>query len=79
MAQTASPTAKGWHLFPGTECIGNLFDNLMVIDCGGKAFQVNDASCINNAISGARFLRNILGGLSQPASKPVSVLELAER
>jgi hypothetical protein len=77
MAQAATPSAKGWRLFPGTECIGNIFENLMVLDCGGKAFQVNDASCINNAISGARFLRNLLGGLSQPATNPVSFRELA--
>ena len=77
MAQATSRTSKGWRLFPGTECIGNVFENLMVTDCGGKAFQVNDASCISNAISGARFLRNPMGGLSQPTTNPVSIRELA--
>jgi parallel beta-helix repeat protein len=79
MAQSTATTAKGWQLSPDTECIGNSFENLMVNDCGGKAFQVNDASCTNNAILGARFLRNILGGLSQPASNPVTMRELVER
>jgi hypothetical protein len=65
MAQSAAPTAKGWQLCPDTQCIGNSFKNLMVNDCGGNAFQVNDASCTNNAISGFHFLRNVLGGLSR--------------
>jgi hypothetical protein len=79
MAQSAAPTAKGWKLCPDTQCIGNNFENLMVYDCGGKAFQVNDASCTNNAIFGASFLRNIMGGLSQPPTNPVSFHEVADR
>jgi hypothetical protein len=79
MAQTAAPTVKGWRISPGTQCSGNNFENLMVYDCGGKAFQVNDASCTNNVISGARFLRNILGGMSQPATNPVVLREVALR
>jgi hypothetical protein len=79
MAQAAAPTAKGWALSPDTQCIGNNFENLTVNDCGGKAFRVNDASCTNNSISGALFLRNILGGLSQPATNPVSYQEVAKR
>src|SRR5271157_1513935 len=66
MAQATILTAKGWRLCPGTACIGNNFQSLMINDCGGKAFQVNDASCTNNAIFGASFLRNIQGGLGQP-------------
>ena len=79
MAQTTAPTAKGWRASPGTQCIGNNFENLMVNDCGGKAFQVNDASCTNNVVEGARFLRNILGGMSQPATNPVVLREVALR
>jgi parallel beta-helix repeat protein len=71
MAQAAAPTAKGWRLCTGTACIGNDFENLMINDCAGRAFKINDASCTNNAIFGASFLRNILGGLSQPVSHPV--------
>ena len=79
MAQAAAHTAKGWQLCPDTQCIGNNFQSLVVNDCGGKAFQVNDASCTNNAIFGASFLHNILGGLAQPATNPVSFREVAER
>jgi len=79
MAQTAAHTAKGWQLCPDTQCIGNNFQSLTVNDCGGKAFQVNDASCTNNVIFGASFLRNILGGLAQPATNPVSLRAAAER
>jgi len=76
MAQSAAPTAKGWRLCPGTQCIGNIFTKLLVNDCGGRGFQVNDASCINNVISGARFLHNILGDLGQPAKNLVLVREM---
>ena len=79
MAQASAPTPKGWQLCPGTQCIGNSFNSLMVNDCGGEAFQVNDASCTNNFISGARFMRNVLGGLSQPATNPVVFRDLAGR
>lgn len=79
MAQATAPTAKGWRLCPDTECIGNSFENLLVYDCGGKAFLVNDASCTNNAIAGATFLRNIMGGLVQPATNPVTFHEFAGR
>jgi parallel beta-helix repeat protein len=78
MAQAAAYTAKGWQLCPDTQCIGNNFQSLVVNDCGGKAFQVNDASCTNNAIFGASFLRNILGGLAQPATNPVSFHAIRE-
>ena len=79
MAQAATYTAKGWRLCPDTQCIGNNFERLVVNDCGGKAFEVNDASCTNNVIFGASFLRNILGGLAQPATNPVSFHAATER
>ena len=79
MAQSIVPTAKGWKPSPDTACIGNNFENLTVRDCGGKAFQVNDDSCTNNVIFGASFLRNILGGLGQPATNPVALHPLAGR
>jgi parallel beta-helix repeat protein len=79
MAQAGIATAKGWRLCPDTQCIGNNFQSLTVNDCGGKAFLVNDASCTNNAILGASFLRNIRGGLAQPATNPVSFHETADR
>ena len=79
MAQAVAPTPKGWRTCPGTECVGNNFENLMVHDCGGNAFRVNDATCTNNVISGALFLHNIRGGLGQPATNPVSCREVADR
>jgi hypothetical protein len=71
MAQATVFTANGWQASPGTQCAGNNFENLLINDCGGTAFLVNDASCTNNIIFGARFLRNHLGGMSQPATHPV--------
>ena len=79
MAQTAEPSTNGWHLSPGTECTGNDFENLLVRDCGGRAFRVNDASCTNNMISAAQFRRNRSGGMSQPASNPVVLRDVVER
>lgn len=79
MAQTGLFTPQGWRLAPDTECIGNIFENLIVYDCGGMAFLVNDASCINNVISGAHFLGNLLGGLAEPFVNLVNVRELVDR
>lgn len=59
-----------------TECIGNNFDNIAVEDCGGRAFQVNDVTCTNNEISGACFLRNVLGGLGQPRKNLVTFRQM---
>jgi hypothetical protein len=75
MAQTVA----GVRLCPGTECTGNTFDKLLVSNCGGRAFLVNDASCISNIISSSQFLDNALGGLSQARTNPVSVRDLVER
>ena len=79
MAQTAVETAAGWRSTPGTECIGNDFQDLAISDSGGQAFRVNDATCIDNVISGGRFERNALGGLSEPLAALVSTRALVER
>jgi hypothetical protein len=79
MAQVAEPTRKSWRIFPDTQCVGNHFENLNVSNCGGDGFKVNDASCTNNIISGARFLNNIQGGMSQPTTNPVVLREVAYR
>lgn len=63
MAQADGPTPKGWGLVPGTECIDNVFNGLMVTDCGGAAFRAADVACTNNAVSSARFLGNKKGGI----------------
>jgi hypothetical protein len=78
MAQIATSTADGWQYTPGTECAGNSFAQLTIGDCGGKAFQVNDASCTNNTISFAHFLGNACGGLAQPVPNLVTVRDLVE-
>jgi hypothetical protein len=69
-------TAEGMRLCPGTECTGNTFENLRVTNCGGRAFLVNDASCVNNSISSSQFLGNALGGLGQARANVVSVRDL---
>jgi hypothetical protein len=79
MAQAGGWTQLGWRLFPDTECTGNNFNDLRVENCAGRAFRVNDASCTNNRISGAVFLHNVRGGLSQPSSNPVTSSALIER
>ena len=71
MAQTGEATRSGWRLWPGTECTGNKFNTLLVVECGGRAFQVNDSSCTNNIINDGQFLDNTQGGLSQPPANPV--------
>jgi hypothetical protein len=78
IAQTAAATDDGWRLRPGTECTGNSFERLTVDGCGGRAFQVNNASCTNNAISGALFLGNSRGGLGQPEGEVLKVSALVE-
>jgi hypothetical protein len=73
MAQAGDMTRHGWRLTPGTECIGNTFEDLRVLNCGGRAFRVNNVSCTNNKIDGAQFLANTHGGLSQPSTNLVVV------
>jgi hypothetical protein len=77
MAQAGAATRSGWQFYPGTECTGNKFSKLRVVECGGWAFQVNDDSCTNNLINGAEFLDNVKGGLCQPRSNPVTARGLA--
>jgi hypothetical protein len=72
MAQAGEETPSGWRCYPGTECTGNIFNNLLVVGCGGRAFQVNDDSCANNSINGGQFLDNAQGGLCQPRTSPVT-------
>ena len=69
MAQTAVKNAAGdWIPTPNTECTGNVFSGLLVTDSVGAGFLLNNDTCVNNMIQGARFARNGLGGLCQ--SKP---------
>jgi hypothetical protein len=68
----------GSRLSPGTECTGNTFEKLLVTNCGGRAFLVNDASCVNNSINSSQFVGNALGGLSQTQANVVTVKDLVE-
>jgi parallel beta-helix repeat protein len=79
MAQTFASSPKGMLPCPDTQCVGNDFENLTVNGCGGKAFQVNDATCTDNSILGANFKGNLLGGLGQPKVNLVKFQEVAAR
>jgi hypothetical protein len=72
-------TIEGMRLCPGTACTGNTFEKLLVTNCGGRAFLVNNASCVNNLISSSQFLDNGQGGLSQDKTDPVSVRDLVQQ
>jgi hypothetical protein len=72
-------TVEGNRLCPGTECIGNSFEKLLVTNCGGRAFLVNDASCISNSITSSQFVGNAQGGLGQALAKLVAVRDLVEQ
>jgi hypothetical protein len=79
MAQSGEATRAGWRPFPGTECTGNVFNNLRVSSCGGRAFQVNDDTCTNNFINGGQFVDNAQGGLCQARTNPVTLRAWPER
>jgi hypothetical protein len=64
LAQAEAQTAQGWGPAPRTECADNLFNNLLTNHCGRAPFHVNNASCTNNIISGARFEGNLQGSLA---------------
>jgi hypothetical protein len=57
-----------WIMTPNTECTGNVFSGLQITDSANAGFLLNNDTCVNNLILGARFARNGWGGLCQ--SKP---------
>jgi hypothetical protein len=73
MAQAAEFTKTGWQFNAGTQCTDNRFADLRISNSAGNAFRINDASCTNNLITGARFVDNRLGGLAQADAKPAKV------
>jgi hypothetical protein len=79
MAQTADDARSGWKLRPGTECTGNSFNGLSVSNCGANAFQINNASCTNNVITGENFVANPKGGLIIASLPPVIAEQLVQR
>lgn len=66
MAQTPGEmTARGPTMVPGSECSENLFSGLMIQNSGKSAIRVNDIGCTNNMVSGAFFVNNKEGGMSE--------------
>lgn len=76
MAQAGDQTAKGWQMVPGTQCTGNTFNGLTVMDCGGKAVLVNDNTCTNNTVISAKFKGNAKGDLVQAAPNMMTMLSV---
>ena len=64
MAHAERQTVRGWVPAPRTECVHNAFTNLIASNCGSAAFRVNDTTCTNNVIIGAKFHDDVQGGLS---------------
>ncbi len=64
MAHTERQTMRGWAPTPRTECVHNAFTNLIASNCGSAAFRVNNTTCTNNVIIGAKFHNDVQGGLS---------------
>jgi len=73
MAQSFMETATGWRPCPGSECVGNTFDNISVTHCGGKGFVVNDVACTNNVICGGQFADDAQGVLGQAAPNLITM------
>jgi hypothetical protein len=66
--QTVTNVVVEWIMTPNTECTGNVFSGLQITDSANAGFLLNNDTCVNNLIQGARFARNGWGGLCQ--SKP---------
>ncbi len=77
MAQSFMGTPEGLRPCPGSECVGNTFDSLLVAHCGGKGFLVNDVTCTNNVICDGQFSDDAGGGLGQAAPNLITLKELA--
>jgi nitrous oxidase accessory protein NosD len=67
LAQRLARTARGWQPVPQTACVDNSFTDLAVTGCGGPAYRINDATCVNNVITQPHFDGNLHGGLSVAA------------
>ena len=78
MAQWVGGTPAGWQLIPQTECAGNHFAGLKIYDCGGVAFRVHDAACINNVIEDGIFSGNLNGGLVQAGANLVTLRDVLD-
>lgn len=67
-----------WIMEKDTQCDANTFSGLVVRDCAGAAFRVNEATCSNTLLVAAQFIGNG-EGLSTVAPDLVSVRGLIER
>lgn len=61
MAENIGQTAIGQTR---TDCTGNSFDGLNAGECGVAVFRVNDATCTNNFVTGAKFSGDVHAQLS---------------
>ena len=75
MAQTAEPTPDGWRLVPGTECTDNVFNAPVITNCGGYGVLINNASCTNNVVNGAQYLKDA-GDFARAEDKIASIREV---
>ena len=57
-----------------TACTGNNFTNISAANCGGAAFRVNDATCVNNILTEAKFGNNPNGAVSSPVDNLLAVV-----
>ena len=79
MSHAAEKDARGeWVMDPGTQCEGNSFVGLVVRDCYGPAFRVNETTCTNTLLIGAQLVNNPTG-LSEVATGLVRTYGLVER
>ena len=78
MAQWVGCTPAGCRLIPQTECAENHFSDLEIYDCGGVAFRVHDAACINNVIEDGIFSGNENGGLVEAGANLVRVQDVLD-
>jgi Periplasmic copper-binding protein (NosD) len=72
MAQAYAPVDRGVKGEDDTECTDNCFTNLVAAKNGRAAFRVNDVSCTNNVIVGAKFDGSVRA-LSMPEPDLVTV------
>ena len=72
MAQAFEPAESGVRPEPDTQCADNAFTNLVALRNGRADFRVNDITCTNNVIIGARF-DGTVRALSTPEPDLVTV------
>ncbi len=79
ISHAAEKNAAGeWIPAPDTQCEGNTFNGLVIRECFGPAFRVNETSCSNTLLVAAQFVNNPTG-LSVAAEGLVMVRGLIER